>query len=105
MAPSRQRSAAQHLSDLASAPGDDHQSEVTLQTHFWLTAEDIALLDTWVFQLRYNGWRRASRSACVRALVRLINDSPIDLESVTNEQEFVDALHAALLQHKEHHQS
>ncbi len=103
MAPNRQRSAAQHLNDLASARADDHQSEVTLQTHFWLTAEDIALLDTWVFQLRYNGWRRASRSACVRAMVRLIHDGPIDLESVTNEQEFVDALQAALLKHKPHH--
>ncbi len=84
MARTRQHSGAHHPSDLASAPTDDHQPEVALQTHFWLTAEDIALLDAWVFQLRNNGWRRASRSACVRAMLRLLQDSPLDLQSVTN---------------------
>lgn len=66
------------------------------QTHFWLTDDDVAVLDWWVFQLRRNGWRGVSRSACIRALLEAVRDRPIALTGIGGEEDFTAALKAAL---------
>lgn len=96
MSRDRQRSGAQSHRTHSESPPEDHVPEETLQTHVWLTPGDLQILDAWVLQMRHNGWRRATRSACIRAVVSLINEHPLDLENVTNEQELVDKLHAIL---------
>lgn len=62
------------------------------QTHFWLTDEDVEVLDWWVFQLRRGGWRGVSRSACIRALLEAIRDRPVQLTGIAGEEDFAAAL-------------
>jgi hypothetical protein len=91
-----QRSGAQPHRTPSENPSEDHVPEETLQTHVWLTPGDLQILDARVLQMRHNGWRRATRLACIRAVVSLINEHPLDLESVTNEQELEDKLRVML---------
>ena len=65
------------------------------QTHFWVSDDDLAVLDEWVYQLRRSGWRRVSRSACLRAMIEAARDLPLDLNGVSNETEFIDAVRQA----------
>ncbi len=97
MSRNRQRMTAHPPSDVL-APATVHGPEESLQTHFWLTPDDLQLLDDWMFQMRRNGWRRVTRSACIRGLVSVFREHPPDLRHVTNEHEFLAAIHAALLQ-------
>ncbi len=66
------------------------------QSNFWITNEDGDLLDTWVLTLKRGGWRTATRSSCIRALLQLVRDHPPDLAHVGSEPEFAQAVLRAL---------
>lgn len=62
------------------------------QTHFWLRDDDLAMLDAWVYQLRRGGWRGASRSACVRAVIRLLGNGPESGAKIADEIDLAAAI-------------
>ncbi len=69
------------------------------QTHFWLTDEDIQFTDDWAYQLRRNGWQRATRSACMRVMIHLLRQANVDLADVSDEAALMRAIQEALSQH------
>jgi hypothetical protein len=71
------------------------------QTHVWLTDDDVALLDAWSYRLRRGGWQRATRSACVRALITVLHDIEVDISGVADEEALVEALQIALAKQHE----
>ncbi len=85
-------------------PHDDASLDATpaasqpRQTHFWLTDEDIRFTDDWAYQLRRNGWQRATRSACMRAMIHLLRQANVDLADVSDEAALVRAIQQALSQ-------
>lgn len=70
------------------------------QTSFWLTNQDIQLTDEWVHQLRRNGWPRANRSACIRAMIDRLREANVDLTGVIDEAALIRAMRQALSQHQ-----
>ncbi len=75
---------------------DTTQTHQLKQTHVWLTDDDVALLDDWAYRLRRGGWQRATRSACVRALITVLQDIDVDVRGVADEGTLVEALQTAL---------
>ena len=78
------------------APANDaNQADIPAayhQTNFWLTEAESETLDSWVYQLRRGGWRAASRSSCVRAMIHAMRGVPLDLDNIADEMELVNLL-------------
>ncbi|MDP9310888.1 MAG: hypothetical protein M3R24_08345 [Chloroflexota bacterium] len=69
------------------------------QTHFWLTDEDIQFMDAVAYHLRRNGWQRATRSACMRTMIQLLQQANVDLTDVRDEAGLLCAFREALFRH------
>lgn len=80
----------------AKPHSDSEIVSATHQTHVWLNDSDIEFLDSWAFRLRRSGWNRATRSACVRAMINVLRDTKIELVQVSNEQELAQAIELAI---------
>jgi hypothetical protein len=90
------------VSDTRIANGHNTTSAPQLkQTHVWLADDDVALLDDWAYRLRRAGWQRATRSACVRALITVLHDVDVDVSGVGDEGKLAEALQSALVKQLE----
>ncbi len=100
MPPRQQQPMAHQTTPAPSTPSSDtvDESAQPRQTHFWLTNDDIQLMDDWAYQLRRNGWQRATRSSCARALIRLLRQANVDVADVHDEATLLHAIRTALAQ-------
>lgn len=64
----------------------------TRQTAVWLADDEVAWLDDRLQDIRRGGWRNATRSALIRALIRGAMEQDHDLRGVSGEQELSQRL-------------
>jgi hypothetical protein len=64
----------------------------TRQTAVWLADDEVAWLDDRLQDIRRGGWRNATRSALIRALIRAAMEQDPDLRGVSGEQELSQRL-------------
>ncbi len=72
--------------------GIQRDESVNRQTAIWLSDEELDWLDTNIQKIKKGGWRGATRSALVRALIRAAMDQPLDLTGVTGDAELTQRL-------------
>ncbi len=64
----------------------------TRQTAVWLADDEVAWLDDRLQDIRRGGWRNATRSALIRALIRSAIEQDPDLAGVSGERELSQRL-------------
>jgi len=62
------------------------------QTAIWLSDDEIEWLDDHIQQIKRGGWRSATRSALVRALIQARMQDDIDLAGATGQAELTQRL-------------
>ena len=61
------------------------EKEPLFQTTFWASKEEMAALDRKLQEIRYSGWRKASRAALIRSALKAL--LTINLEGVQGEED------------------
>lgn len=72
--------------------GIAQEEAATRQTAVWLSDEETKWLDDQMQQIKHSGWRGATRSALIRALVRAAMQQAPDLSGVSNEAGLIQRL-------------
>jgi hypothetical protein len=62
------------------------------QTAVWLTDEETGWIDARLLEIKHAGWRGVTRSAFIRALIRMTMQRSLDVRGVTSEGELAQRL-------------
>ena len=74
------------------AQGIGNLEAKTRQTAVWLTDEETDWIDSRLQEIKKSGWRGATRSAFIRALIRGSMQRTVDVGGVTGEAELEQRL-------------